>query len=169
MQRVAFLFLAALVALTVPLRAAENPVGTWVGITEVPDQGADEVTLTIAKSDGGYTGTMTDSLGKPPCRSRAETASPERFIQVVGLASSACLRRHHSKHFFPAYPSSRDALAKIAPHLAASLSSTWKPTLCRVQSYSGPGLPSPTTMRSITTPASGRLPKAVPLGTKGRR
>jgi hypothetical protein len=63
MRRVAFLFLSALVALTVPLWAAENPVGTWVGTTEVPDQGADEVTLTIAKSDGGYTGTMTDSLG----------------------------------------------------------------------------------------------------------
>lgn len=63
MQRVAFLFLAALVALTVPLWAAENPVGTWTGTTEVPDQGADEVTLTIAKSDAGYTGTMTDSLG----------------------------------------------------------------------------------------------------------
>jgi hypothetical protein len=63
MRRVAFLFLSALVALTVPLWAAENPVGTWVGTTEVPDQGADGVTLTIAKSDGGYTGTMTDSLG----------------------------------------------------------------------------------------------------------
>ena len=63
MQRVAFLFLAALVAASVPLWAAENPVGTWVGATEVPDQGADGITLTIAKSDGGYTGTMTDSLG----------------------------------------------------------------------------------------------------------
>lgn len=63
MRRGAFLFLAALVALAVPLWAAENPVGTWVGTTEVPDQGADGVTLTIAKSDGGYTGTMTDSLG----------------------------------------------------------------------------------------------------------
>lgn len=63
MQRVRFQFLAALIVLLVPLWAAENPVGTWVGTTEVPDQGADEVTLTIAKSDGGYTGTMTDSLG----------------------------------------------------------------------------------------------------------
>lgn len=62
-QRVAFLILAALVAVNGSLWAAENPVGTWVGTTEVPDQGADAVTLTITKSDGGYTGTMTDSLG----------------------------------------------------------------------------------------------------------
>jgi hypothetical protein len=34
MQRVTFLFLAALVALTVPLWAAGNPVGTCVGMTE---------------------------------------------------------------------------------------------------------------------------------------
>lgn len=62
-QRVAFLILAALVAVNGPLWAAENPVGTWAGTTEVPDQGTDAVTLTIGRSDGGYTGTMTDSLG----------------------------------------------------------------------------------------------------------
>ena len=46
-----------------PLRAAEDPVGTWVGTTEVPNQGTDQVTLTIEKAGEGYTGTMSDSLG----------------------------------------------------------------------------------------------------------
>jgi hypothetical protein len=59
-QRVAFLVLAAIVAMHGPLWAAENPVGTWVGTTEVPDQGADAITLTITKGDGGYAGTMTE-------------------------------------------------------------------------------------------------------------
>ena len=85
MQRVAFLFLAALVALTVPLWAAENPVGTWVGITEVPDQGADEVTLTIAKSNGGYTGTMTDSLGMVAKEALRDIAFAEGVL-TIGFA-----------------------------------------------------------------------------------
>ena len=85
MQRVAFLFLAALVVLTVPLWAAENPVGTWVGITEVPDQGADEVTLTIAKSDGGYTGTMTDSLGMVAKEALRDIAFAEGVL-TIGFA-----------------------------------------------------------------------------------
>jgi hypothetical protein len=85
MQRVAFLFLAALVALTVPLWAAENPVGTWVGITEVPDQGADEVTLTIAKSNGGYTGTMTDSLGMVAREALRDIAFAEGVL-TIGFA-----------------------------------------------------------------------------------
>jgi len=85
MQRVAFLFLAALVVLTVPLWAAENPVGTWVGITEVPDQGADEVTLTIAKSNGGYTGTMTDSLGMVAKEALRDIAFAEGVL-TIGFA-----------------------------------------------------------------------------------
>lgn len=44
--------------------AAENPVGQWAGTTEVPGQGPDAVTLTITKTDTGYAGTMTDSLGQ---------------------------------------------------------------------------------------------------------
>lgn len=76
MRRRASLLLTALVALSVPLWAAENPVGTWVGTTEVPDQGPDTVTLTIAKSDGGYTGTMADSIG-------VVAAEPLRDIQFA--------------------------------------------------------------------------------------
>ncbi len=37
--------------------------GKWVGTTEVPEQGADEVTLTLQKDNGGYFGTIVDSLG----------------------------------------------------------------------------------------------------------
>jgi hypothetical protein len=36
--------------------------GTWVGKTEVPDSGTDEVTLVLQKSDDGYTGIVNDSL-----------------------------------------------------------------------------------------------------------
>ncbi len=37
--------------------------GTWVGQTEVPEQGTDELTLVLEKIDGEYTGTASDSLG----------------------------------------------------------------------------------------------------------
>ncbi len=37
--------------------------GTWVGETEVPDQGTDELTLVLEKKEGEYTGTTSDSLG----------------------------------------------------------------------------------------------------------
>lgn len=37
--------------------------GTWIGQTEVPDQGADELTLVLEKINGEYTGTASDSLG----------------------------------------------------------------------------------------------------------
>ena len=37
--------------------------GTWVGETEVPDQGTDELTLVLEKKEGEYTSTISDSLG----------------------------------------------------------------------------------------------------------
>ncbi len=37
--------------------------GTWVGETEVPDQGTDEITLVLEKEEGEYIGTISDSLG----------------------------------------------------------------------------------------------------------
>lgn len=36
--------------------------GTWVGSTEVPDQGTDQVTMVLKKAENGYTGTIADSL-----------------------------------------------------------------------------------------------------------
>jgi len=37
--------------------------GTWFGETEVPEQGTDEMTLVIEKTDGDYTATISDSFG----------------------------------------------------------------------------------------------------------
>ncbi len=37
--------------------------GTWVGQTEVPDQGTDEITLVLEKINGEYSGRASDSLG----------------------------------------------------------------------------------------------------------
>jgi hypothetical protein len=55
----------AFVALTTgSLIAAQNSVvGTWIGQTQVPDQGADQVTLTLTKTKSGFAGAVADSLG----------------------------------------------------------------------------------------------------------
>ncbi len=59
----------AFVAFALPLLAAQEGavqktvVGTWVGETQVPDAGTDQVTMTITKTDAGYAGTIADSLG----------------------------------------------------------------------------------------------------------
>ena len=53
---------AAMVSMPAVLRAAEEPAGLWIGTTNVPDQGTDEVTLAITKTADGYGGTMSDSL-----------------------------------------------------------------------------------------------------------
>jgi hypothetical protein len=37
--------------------------GTWIGKTEVPDIGTDEVTLVLRKVDKGYGGTIVDNQG----------------------------------------------------------------------------------------------------------
>ncbi len=42
---------------------AADITGTWIGQTEIPNQGVDKVTLVIKKTDAGYAGTITDSLG----------------------------------------------------------------------------------------------------------
>ena len=57
------LVVIAAALLSAPLRAAEDPAGLWIGTTEVPNQGTDQVRLAIARIDGGYGGLMTDSLG----------------------------------------------------------------------------------------------------------
>jgi hypothetical protein len=58
----ALLVVVAAALLSAPVGAAEGPAGLWVGTTEVPQQGTDQVTLTITKVKDGYGGTMTDSL-----------------------------------------------------------------------------------------------------------
>ncbi|MCJ7681824.1 MAG: hypothetical protein MUP70_13930 [Candidatus Aminicenantes bacterium] len=37
--------------------------GTWIGTTEVPDFGEDELTVVLKKTESGYEGTFTDSAG----------------------------------------------------------------------------------------------------------
>jgi hypothetical protein len=37
--------------------------GTWLGETEIPDQGTDEMTLVIEKAGDSYTATISDSFG----------------------------------------------------------------------------------------------------------
>ena len=51
------------VGLAAAVLQAADIVGTWVGKTEVPDQGVADVTLVVKKTDNGYTGTLADSLG----------------------------------------------------------------------------------------------------------
>jgi hypothetical protein len=41
----------------------EDISGTWLGETEVPDQGTDELTLIIEKAGDSYTATISDSFG----------------------------------------------------------------------------------------------------------
>ncbi|MDP2913840.1 MAG: hypothetical protein Q8O91_00130 [Candidatus Aminicenantes bacterium] len=45
--------------------AAAQPdiVGTWLGKTEVPNQGPDDLTLIITKGETGFSGTLVDTLG----------------------------------------------------------------------------------------------------------
>jgi hypothetical protein len=45
------------------LSLADDISGTWLGQTEIPDQGTDEMTLVIEKAGDTYTGTISDSFG----------------------------------------------------------------------------------------------------------
>jgi hypothetical protein len=51
-----------LLLLGTSLQAADYS-GTWVGTTEVPDQGTDQVTLVLKKTGKTYGVVLTDSLG----------------------------------------------------------------------------------------------------------
>ena len=47
--------------------ASPDLSGTWVGETTVPDAGqSDEVILVLKKSESGYTGTISDTMGLIP-------------------------------------------------------------------------------------------------------
>jgi RNase P/RNase MRP subunit p29 len=52
-----------MVALAASSAQAADLSGTWLGKTEVPETGTDEVTLVLTKTKTGYTGTVTDALG----------------------------------------------------------------------------------------------------------
>lgn len=61
----AVLWIVALVLLTTFSFSSAQKAdlsGTWIGKTEVPNSGTDEVTLVLQKSEDGYTGIVNDSL-----------------------------------------------------------------------------------------------------------
>ncbi|MGD9344612.1 MAG: hypothetical protein PVH84_02035 [Candidatus Aminicenantes bacterium] len=43
--------------------SADDISGTWVGETEIPDQGTDELTMVLEKAGDTYTGILSDSFG----------------------------------------------------------------------------------------------------------
>jgi hypothetical protein len=59
------LLVAIVVMLGVGAIASAPPdiAGTWIGKTEVPDQGTDQVTMVLKQAGEGYAGTIEDSLG----------------------------------------------------------------------------------------------------------
>ena len=57
-----FVLLAALAGL-LAYAAAPDITGTWIGKTEVPNAGVDELTLVIKKTATGFTGTLSHAAG----------------------------------------------------------------------------------------------------------
>jgi hypothetical protein len=55
--------LAALAGL-LAYAAAPDITGTWIGKTEVPNAGLDDLTLVIKKTPTGFSGTFSDTLGQ---------------------------------------------------------------------------------------------------------
>jgi hypothetical protein len=58
-----FVLLAALAGL-LAYAAAPDITGTWIGKTEVPNAGVDELTLVLKKTPTGFTGTFSDTLAQ---------------------------------------------------------------------------------------------------------
>ena len=58
-----FILLAALAGL-LAYAAAQDITGTWIGKTDVPNAGLDELTLVIKKTPTGFTGTFSDTLAQ---------------------------------------------------------------------------------------------------------
>jgi len=67
MKKIYLFFLTTLLLMApfVNLFALSQDIsGTWVGSTEVPGmEEADELTMVIVKSEGSYSGTISDSMG----------------------------------------------------------------------------------------------------------
>src|SRR6185295_8190125 len=87
-----------------------------------------------------------------PWRTSSRNASPLRFMKVCGFTTATVLR--------PARPSPRRRIPSRfhpvkRPSFFVRRSTALKPALCRVSSYSEPGLPRPrTTLASLTFLAS---------------
>jgi hypothetical protein len=62
-MRSSIISILAVLVLAGGLLAADDFTGTWIGKTDVPNAGSDDLTLIIQKKDGVYAGTFSDSLG----------------------------------------------------------------------------------------------------------
>ncbi len=82
---VAFLGVLALNSLA---QKAPDLSGTWIGKTEVPDVGTDEVTLVLKKAEKSYAGTVSDNQGVIIANTeiRDVTIEGEKFSFVFPLA-----------------------------------------------------------------------------------
>ena len=75
----AFVILAVL-AFPLPQAVKTDFSGTWLGKTEVPDAGIDELTLVLKKDKDSYAGTVVDSF---------QMIAPETPIQNVKIEATA--------------------------------------------------------------------------------
>ena len=62
-MRSSVISILAVLILAGGLVAGEDFSGTWIGKTDVPNAGTDDLTLTIQKKDGIYSGVFSDTLG----------------------------------------------------------------------------------------------------------
>jgi hypothetical protein len=64
-MRLKALIITTIIALGVAAAFAAAPalVGTWLGRSEIPDQGIDDFVLVFTKTETGLAGTVTDTLG----------------------------------------------------------------------------------------------------------
>jgi len=60
-SRVVLLLTVGLLCAFAAVAAAPDFTGTWLGSTEVPDVGTDQVTLVVKKAEAGYAVTISDS------------------------------------------------------------------------------------------------------------
>jgi hypothetical protein len=83
-------FLAFAIVITLLFAAAAYAAeitGTWIGKTEVPRQGTDQVTLVLKKTNtGSYAGTVSDSLGQIPDGTEIKNISWSDNVLVFSLA-----------------------------------------------------------------------------------
>jgi hypothetical protein len=74
------LALGLIFVLSITSAQAIDLSGTWIGKTEVPDMGADEVTLVLKKVENGYSGTISDSLNVVAADTEIKDATIENDV-----------------------------------------------------------------------------------------
>jgi len=86
-----FLFLALAVGL---MAQAADFAGTWLGKTEIPDVGVDELTLVMEKTESGFKGKLTDTLGMltPETELRDVQTTGNEMTASFNLADGAAVK-----------------------------------------------------------------------------